>query len=79
MKKHAIDAFEKVPRNRKIYYGEDDKGECVTVEEFIDGKFTKYLNNTGDCCVEETDVMGQKAQCLTHFSYEKSEKKNSCC
>ena len=47
---------------------------AVTVEESIDGKFTKYLNNTGDCCVDETDVMGQKAQCLTHFSYEKSDK-----
>ena len=23
---------------------------------------------TGDCCVDETDVMGQKAKCLTHFS-----------
>ena len=75
VEKHAIDAFGKVPRYRKIYYGEDDKGECVTVEEFIDGKFTKYLNNTGDCCVDETDVMGQKAQCLSHFSYEKSDKK----
>lgn len=72
IEKHA---FGEVLRYRKIYYGEDDKGEFVTVEEFIDGQFTKYLNNTGDCCVEETDVMGQKAQCLTHFSYEKSDKK----
>lgn len=68
-------AFGEVLRYRKIYYGEDDKGEFLTVEEIIDGQFTKYLNNTGDCCVEETDVMGQKAQCLTHFSYEKSDKK----
>ena len=78
VEKHAIGAFGKVPRYRKIYYGEDDKGECVTVEEFIDGKFTKYLNNTGDCCVDETDVMGQKAQCLTRFLM-KSHRKNSCC
>ena len=47
VEKHAVDAFGKVSRYRKIYYGEDDKGEYVTVEEFIDGKFTKYLNNTG--------------------------------
>lgn len=47
----------------------------MTVEEFIDGKFTKYLNNTVDCCVDKTDVIGQKAQCLTYFSYEKSGKK----
>ena len=59
VEKHAIDEFGKVPRYRNIYYGEDDKGECVM--EFIDGKFTKYFNNTGDCCVEETDVIGQKA------------------
>lgn len=30
VEKHAIGAFGKVPRYRKIYYGEDDKGECVT-------------------------------------------------
>ena len=42
VEKHAIDAFGKVPRYRKIYYGEGDKGEYVTVEEFINGKFTKY-------------------------------------
>ena len=29
VEKHAIDAFGKVPRYRKIYFGEDDKGECV--------------------------------------------------
>ena len=43
VEKHAIGAFGKVPRYRKIYYGEDDKGECVTVEEFIDGKFYQVL------------------------------------
>ena len=47
----------------------------MTVEEFKDGKYSKYLNNTGDRCVDETDVIGQKAQFLTHFSYEKSDKK----
>lgn len=30
----------------------------MIVEEFIDGKFIKYLNNIGDCCVDEIDVMG---------------------
>ena len=44
---HSHMLSQKTSRYRKIYYGEDDKGECVTVEEFIDGKFTKYLNNTG--------------------------------
>ena len=28
---------------------------------------------TDDCCVDETDVVGQKAKCLTHFSQQKSD------
>ena len=31
-----------------VYYGETKDNECVTIEEFIDGKFTKYLNNNGN-------------------------------
>ena len=71
VKNHAIDAFGKVSRYRKIHYGEDDKGECVTVEEFI---YRWKVYNIGDCCVDKTDVMDQKAQCLTHFSYGKDKK-----
>ena len=63
--------FGVVPRYRKIFYGEDDKGESVTVEEFIHCRWKvlqvleQYID---DCCVDETDVIGQKAQWLTHFS-----------
>lgn len=47
------------------------------MEDFIDGKFTKYINNTSDSCLDaETNVMAQKAHCLTHFSFEKSGKKS---
>lgn len=59
---------------REIYYGETENGECVTIEEFIHGKFVKYLNNTGMTCVDESSNLGLKAQCLTHFSFEKSNK-----
>ena len=45
------------------------------MEEFISGKFNKYTNNNGDLFAEESDIIGQKAECLSHFSYEKSEKK----
>ena len=47
----------------------------MTVEEFIEGEFTKYFNNNGYLCVGPSDVIGQKAQCLSHFSYEKSDRK----
>ena len=74
IEKHAT-VFGEVPRYRNIYYGETAEGECVTVEEYISGEFTKYINNNGNLCVAESDTIGQKAQCLTHYSYEKSEKK----
>ena len=37
-------------RYRNVYYGKTKEGECVRIEEFIDGKFRKYLNNTGLLC-----------------------------
>ena len=46
--------------------------KCVTLEEFIEGEFVKYINNTGEVCVSDDNMLGQKAQCLSHFSYEKS-------
>ncbi len=48
--------------------------EFVTVEKFIPGDFVKYMN-TGERCVEAGDDRGDKAECLCHFSYEKSERK----
>lgn len=59
-------------RYKKIFLGMTDDGESVTVEEFVDGTFVKYINNNGISCVEDGNVIGQKAQCLSHFSYEKS-------
>ena len=49
--------------------------EYITVEEFINGEFVKYLNNTGELCTEANDEHGQKAECLAHFSFVKPEKK----
>ena len=46
-------------------------GESVTVEEFVDGQFVKYINNDGSICKDD-DTPSAKAQCLAHFSYEKS-------
>ena len=58
----------------QIYWGKIGE-EFVTVEKFIPGNFIKYMNNTGERCVEAGDDRGDKAECLCHFSYEKSERK----
>ena len=49
--------------------------EYITIEEFIFGEFIKYMNNTGEVCGEPNDEFCQKAECLCHFSFQKSERK----
>ena len=45
----------------------------IVVEQFVEGEFVKFLNNTGAVCGEDSELR-QKAESLTHFSYEKSDK-----
>ena len=56
----------------KIYMGRTDGGEYVTVEEYINGTFVKYINNNGVLCLTD-DMVCDKAQCFAHFTFEKSE------
>ena len=59
----------------KIYmgriHGQSSEEEWVTIEEYIDGEFTKYVNNTGIPCRVDSDVR-KKCESLAHFSYERS-------
>ena len=48
-------------------------GETVTIEDYIDGSFTKYINNDGTILENSDENALQMAECLTHFSYVKSE------
>ncbi|XP_057302722.1 myosin heavy chain kinase C-like [Hydractinia symbiolongicarpus] len=57
----------------------EDSGEYffVMVEDFIKGEFSKYVNNDGNSTLEgivDTELT-QKAECLAHFTFLKSEKK----
>ena len=49
-----------------------EDGEYVIIKEFIDGDFTKYLNNTGLVCGNRSTDECKKSECLAHYSYEKS-------
>ena len=59
-----------------IYFAILD-GEPVTVEPFVDGTFVKYLNNDGQPCKHNNGpkLMYEKAEALTHFSYQESGEK----
>ncbi len=58
----------------KTYFGKFGE-ECVTLEEFIEGTFTKHINNTGDVCGDATSAICKKAECLAYYSFQQSEKK----
>ena len=49
-----------------------DSDEYVTIEQEINGHFEKYLNNDG-CCYSNKSIMVEKAECLAHFTFMKSE------
>ena len=64
-------------RNGKVFYSVLN-GVLITVEEFVEGEFVKYVNNDGNCYESdstELDEIFEKAQSLVHFSYEFTEKK----
>ena len=54
-----------------IYLGKKGE-EYVTVEEYMEGKFYKYINNDGKLCYGRHKIISEKAECLTHYPYEKS-------
>ena len=60
--------------SEQVYLGKEfENDNYVTVKQCIPVEFVKYVNNTGAVCIEPTaDEWVQKAECLAHFSYEKS-------
>ena len=45
----------------------------MTIEQFVDGTFRKYVNNNGNvCCKGDRSALFDKAECLGHFTYERS-------
>ena len=55
-------------------------GTPVTVEEFVAGEFTKYINNDGMCThpseiSERCEEVFQKAECFAHYTYVTSNQK----
>lgn len=53
--------------------GKLDDGKYVTIEEFIDDDFVKFINNNGKLC--ELGDICDKAQAFAHFTLEKSQGK----
>ena len=68
-----LELYGETLRYKLIYLGKEEDGSIVSVEEYIDGKFAKYLNNNGKICGDDSRlVQRQKDESLAHFSYEHS-------
>ena len=56
----------------KIKSLENTNQGFVTIEKYIEGSFTKYINNNGNVTANKNDVITQKAETLVHYSYQMS-------
>ena len=60
----------------KVYYAVYN-GQPITIEQYVNGTFYKYVNNDGNCIdphSNEMKVVYEKAQCLVHYSFIKFQK-----
>ena len=72
-KEDALVVYGETLKYKKVFMGKMEGSEFVTVEEFIEGGFIKYINNNGELSVNDSEIL-KKAESLAHFSYERSEK-----
>ena len=45
------------------------KFQYITVEEFTEGAFAKYIDNTGEICGDVFIEIGLQAEAFVHFTY----------
>ena len=69
---NSIHQFGPTLQYNKVFLGTIDS-EYVTVEEYAPGTFIKYINNTANICGDPASSICQKAECLTHYSYARSD------
>ena len=71
LKKYAPSGFGVAFDYNRVYFAMLDNWP-VTVREYVEGEFQKYVNNTGECMVPPNDELGtlyEKAQTFVHYSY----------
>ena len=66
--------FGETLKYNKIFLGKLESDEYVTVEELVEGSFAKHINNNGHICGDTNNPVCNKAECLAHYSFERSNK-----
>ena len=72
VKELTCKAFSEMLKYKNIHVVKMEDDEWVTLEQYIKGDFTKYINNNRKVCASADNIVCLKAQCLSHFSYLKS-------
>lgn len=75
-KDDALVLYGETLKYKKVFMGKMERGEFVTVEEFIEGGFTEYINNNGELSVNDSEIL-KKAESSAHFSYECSDTRHA--
>ncbi|KXJ09517.1 Eukaryotic elongation factor 2 kinase [Exaiptasia diaphana] len=57
----------------KVYFGKLN-GEEVTLERYLEGKFVKHINNTGDIYTSLGDELGMKCEAFVHYTYQSTDR-----
>ena len=68
------DSYGEIFLYNEIYLARLEDGEYATIEEYLPGKFTKYVNNNALLSKEPTEIE-KKVESLMHFSYVQSKGK----
>ena len=58
---------------KKVFMGKTNSVKFVSIEEYIEGAFIKYINNNVEVC--EKGTVCDKAEAFVHFTHKKSEGK----
>ena len=56
----------------KVYYAQLDD-QFITIEQYLDGDFQKYVNNTGEIIPHAGCDLALKAEMFAHYTYVKSQ------
>ena len=60
---------------KKVFLGKMSDGDYVTIEEFIDGVFVKYINNIGEFALRVKSCVIRLS--VLHISHMKSHRESS--
>ena len=70
--KNISEQFGPVVQSEQVHFGKLQETGCTTIQRYIKDTFEKYINNIGELCDPEANLIGQKEACLAHFSYVRS-------